>query len=129
VILKLNFANNPTILGNILNFVSLSIIIPMNLGIFDMKKEIILENSNETLIILAKDLGQLIKSARKAAKIPIDQAALLAGVSKQFFSDVEHGKPTLQFEKVVSVARQFGVELIARPRGLSALEEGVKNKS
>ncbi len=81
----------------------------------------------ETLILLTKDLGQLIKNARKAANIPIDQAALLTGVSKQFLSDVEHGKPTVQFEKVLSVALQFGIELVAKPRGLSALNRPDKS--
>lgn len=76
----------------------------------------------ESSIVLSKDLGQLIKNARKASNIPIDQAAMLCGVSKQFLSDLEHGKPSIQFEKAVSVALQLGIELIARPRGLSALK-------
>ncbi len=78
----------------------------------------------ETSIVLSKDLGNLIKNARKASNIPIDQAAMLCGVSKQFLSDLEHGKPSIQFEKAVAVALQLGIELIARPRGLSALESG-----
>jgi transcriptional regulator with XRE-family HTH domain len=69
------------------------------------------------------DLGALVKLARKKAGIPIDQAALLAGVSKQFLSDLEAGKPTIQFDKAVRVARQFGIELIGKPRGLSALAQ------
>ena len=76
----------------------------------------------ETLILLTQDLGQLIKQARKAAKLPINQAALLAGVSKQFLSDVEHGKPSVQFEKALHLAQQLGIELVARPRGLAALQ-------
>lgn len=68
----------------------------------------------------------MVKNARKAAKIPIDQAALLAGVSKQFLSDLEHGKPSIQFDKALSVAQQFGVELVARPRGLAAMQRGGK---
>jgi transcriptional regulator with XRE-family HTH domain len=76
----------------------------------------------ETPISFTRDLGQLIKNARKAANIPIDQAALLAGVSKQFLSDVEHGKPTVQFEKTLALAQQFGIELVAKPRGLAALQ-------
>jgi transcriptional regulator with XRE-family HTH domain len=83
----------------------------------------------ETAIVLSKDLGKLIKNARKAANIPIDQAALLCGVSKQFLSDLEHGKPSIQFEKTVSVALQLGIELIARPRGLSALKSGAGDES
>ena len=81
----------------------------------------------ETLILLTKELGQLIRCARKAAKIPIDQGALLAGVSKQFLSDLEHGKPTIQFEKAVMVAQQFGIELVARPRGLAAMQRAGKS--
>lgn len=72
-------------------------------------------------------LGALIRAARKQAGIPIDQAALLVGVSKQFLSDLENGKPTIQMGKAIAVANSFGVELVARRRGLSALttpEEG-----
>lgn len=83
----------------------------------------------ETSIVLSKDFGQLIKHARKAANIPIDQAAMLCGVSKQFLSDLEHGKPSIQFEKAVSVALQLGIELVARPRGLSALKSGKRDQS
>lgn len=93
-----------------------------------MKKNPSPEIFTQTHIALAKDLGQLIKNARKEANIPIDKAALLAGVSKQFFSDLEHGKPTIQFEKAILVARQFGIELIARPRGLASLQKSMKDK-
>lgn len=77
---------------------------------------------NEQTLLHALDLGKLVRQARKRAGIPIDQAALLAGVSKQFMSDLETGKPTIQFDKAVAVAGKFGIELVARPRGLSALE-------
>lgn len=62
-----------------------------------------------------------MRASRKQAGIPIDQAALLAGVSKQFLSDLENGKPTIQMGKAIEVAAKFGIELFARRRGLSAL--------
>lgn len=111
----------PSIAGKFLKMLSLSRIIPASEGKI-MENKLQLDASKETLILLCKDLGQLIKSSRKAAHIPIDQAALLAGVSKQFLSDLEHGKPTLQFEKALMVAQKFGIELFARPRGLAAMQ-------
>ncbi len=77
----------------------------------------------ETVLLLTIQLGAMIKQARKAAKIPIDQAALLAGVSKQFLADLERGKPTVQFEKALLVAQQFGIELVARPRRMETLQK------
>lgn len=67
------------------------------------------------------DLGQLVRETRKQASLPINKAALLCGVSVQFMHDLEHGKPTLQFDKAVSVARQMGLQLEAKARRLEGL--------
>ncbi len=59
------------------------------------------------------ELGEVIRSARKAAGIRIDDAAFMTGVSKQFTSDVEHGKPTVEFGRVLLLLKQLGIELEA----------------
>lgn len=59
------------------------------------------------------DLGEIIRSVRKAAGIRIDDAAAMTGVSKQFASDVEHGKPTVEFGRVLLLLKELGIELHA----------------
>lgn len=47
------------------------------------------------------DLGVAIRSVRRASKVRLDDLAAIASVSKQFASDVEHGKPTVQLGLVL----------------------------
>lgn len=57
------------------------------------------------------ELGEVIRSVRKTSGIRIDDAAYMTGVSKQFASDVEHGKPTAEFGRVLMLLTQLGIEL------------------
>src|ERR1051325_8631039 len=43
------------------------------------------------------DVGLAIRAVRRSSRVRIDALAATAGVSKQFPSDVEHGRPTAQF--------------------------------
>ncbi len=57
----------------------------------------------------ASDLGALIKVSRKAAGLTLLQTALSCGVSVKFLQALETGKPTVQFDKALGVARHFGI--------------------
>ena len=57
------------------------------------------------------DLGLAIRAVRKSTRIRIDDLAATAGVSKQFTSDVEHGKPTIQFGLVLKLLAELGLPL------------------
>ena len=57
------------------------------------------------------DLGLAIRAARRTSHVRIDDLAATAGVSKQFTSDVEHGKPTVQFGLVLKLLAELGVPL------------------
>jgi transcriptional regulator with XRE-family HTH domain len=57
------------------------------------------------------DLGLVVRSVRRASKIRLDDLAATAGVSKQFASDVEHGKPTVQLGLVLKLLSELGVPL------------------
>ncbi|THT99630.1 helix-turn-helix transcriptional regulator [Lampropedia puyangensis] len=59
----------------------------------------------------AKDIGQLVKAVRKQSNIRQDDLAGLVGVSRQFATDLEKGKPTLQLEKVLLVLAELGIRL------------------
>lgn len=57
------------------------------------------------------DLGLAIRAVRRSSRVRIDDLAMTAGVSKQFTSDVEHGKPTAQFGLVLKLLAELGVPL------------------
>lgn len=61
----------------------------------------------------AADLGQLIRNARHSAGLTQTDAAGLCGVSIPFFNAIENGKATAQIDKVLSVCRQLGVQVVA----------------
>jgi y4mF family transcriptional regulator len=74
-----------------------------------------LENTPKP-ITTSKDLGERIKSARKAKKLNQQEIADLAGVGRRFISELENGKPSLEFDKVINVARATGIDLFSKPR-------------
>jgi transcriptional regulator with XRE-family HTH domain len=57
------------------------------------------------------ELGHVVRSVRRQSKVRLDDLAATAGVSKQFTSDVEHGKPTVQLGLVLKLLRELGVSL------------------
>jgi transcriptional regulator with XRE-family HTH domain len=57
------------------------------------------------------DLGLVVRSVRRSSKVRLDDLAATAGVSKQFASDVEHGKPTVQLGLVLKMLAELGVPL------------------
>ncbi|TCM48316.1 y4mF family transcriptional regulator [Rhizobium sp. PP-F2F-G48] len=64
------------------------------------------------------DLGRMIRRLRGRRKLSQQDFADLAGVGRRFVSELENGKPTLEFAKVLQVARAAGISLIARDRSL-----------
>lgn len=59
------------------------------------------------------DLGLVVRAMRRVSNVRIDDFAGLAGVSKQFAADLEHGKPTLQIGLALKVLQDLGVEVSA----------------
>src|ERR1700738_1485741 len=57
------------------------------------------------------DLGLVVRSVRRSSKVRLDDLAATAGVSKQFASDVEHGKPTVQLGLVLRMLSELRVPL------------------
>lgn len=62
------------------------------------------------------DLGPLIRTARKAMKLNQAQFAAHAGVGRRFLSELEGGKPSLEFDKVLACAAAAGIDFFARAR-------------
>ena len=65
------------------------------------------------LIHSPNDLGLLLRAVRKSENVRQDDLAATVGVSKQFASDVENGKPTAQIGLVLKLLQEAGVTLSA----------------
>lgn len=57
------------------------------------------------------DIGVLARTVRKTADMRIDDLAATARLSKQFVSDVELGKPTVQMGRVLQMLDELGVHV------------------
>jgi y4mF family transcriptional regulator len=64
----------------------------------------------------AADLGVMIRKARKAMKLNQAEFAAHAGVGRRFISELESGKGSLEFDKVIACALAAGIDISARSR-------------
>lgn len=64
-----------------------------------------------------KELGVLIRDARKEQKLTQSQLCALCGVGLRFIVDIERGKPTCEFGKALHVIRMLGLDIAIRKRG------------
>ena len=65
----------------------------------------------QTVIRSVSELGLVIRAVRRASKVRLDDLAATAGVSKQFASDVEYGKSTVQLGLVLKLLSELGLPL------------------
>lgn len=72
--------------------------------------------SKDPIINCASDLGVLVRQKRKQLKINQTDLAGLCNVGTRFISELENGKPTLEFDKVIKVANNLGLNLLVRER-------------
>ena len=73
-----------------------------------------------TLIRSAKDIGREIRSRRKTLGYTQQFLASYAGVSTSFLSELENGKPTIQFDKMLYISNLLGIDLFAERRDAHA---------
>lgn len=64
---------------------------------------------------ISKKLGLAIRQIRKRLKLSQSELADLAGVSLNYISQVERGKPKAQLDTLLSVFEVLGLELTLRP--------------
>ncbi|AUX79308.1 transcriptional regulator HipB-like protein (plasmid) [Sinorhizobium fredii] len=69
-----------------------------------------------TEIVSPGDLGSIVRTAREARKLSQQEFADLAGVGRRFISELENGKATLEFQRVLKVAHAAGISIFAQPR-------------
>jgi len=58
------------------------------------------------------ELRLVIRAARKAQGLRLDDAAAFAGVGPVFAGDVERGKPTVQLGRVLLLLEQLGLRMM-----------------
>lgn len=64
----------------------------------------------------ASDLGLEVRRVRKKMKMTQQKFADLAGVGRRFISELESGKPTLEFNRVMKVCQAAGIDISASSR-------------
>jgi len=69
-----------------------------------------------TYVNSAAELGRLIKTSREQMNLNQQQFADVAGVGRRFISELENGKATLEFDRVLQVSKAAGIDLYARQR-------------
>jgi y4mF family transcriptional regulator len=72
--------------------------------------------SAEVGITTPADLGKIIYEARKKQGFNQQQFADLVGVGRRFLSELENGKQSLEFGKVLVVAAAAGIDLVVKKR-------------
>ncbi|MBV5347727.1 helix-turn-helix domain-containing protein [bacterium] len=59
----------------------------------------------------AEDLGFALRAVRKSAKVRLDDLSQTVHLSKQTTTNVEQGKPTVQFGKILRLLKELGLAL------------------
>ena len=63
------------------------------------------------------EIGSILRQKRKSQGLTLEQVAQHCGLSIRFVSEVERGKPTAEFGKVLFLLNAVGVDLFADTRG------------
>lgn len=63
------------------------------------------------------EFGKIIKKRRKALGYTQKYLSDFTGFSASFISDLENGKPTVEFGKALKIANLLGMDLIMEERG------------
>jgi HTH-type transcriptional regulator / antitoxin HipB len=64
-----------------------------------------------------KDLGNLVREFRVAQKMTQADILGLANTGNRFIVELENGKPTVQFQKVLDVLDALGLEILIQKKG------------
>ena len=58
-----------------------------------------------------KQIGELVKSSRKAMDVTQKDLAMTSGTGLRFIIELEQGKPTCQLGKVLTVLQTLGITI------------------
>lgn len=75
-------------------------------------------NLNQPIKIKStQDLGQMVREYRVAQKMTQADILGLANTGNRFIVELENGKSTVQFQKVLDVLDALGLELVIQKKG------------
>lgn len=75
-------------------------------------------NLNQSIKIKStQDLGQMVREYRVAQKMTQADILGLANTGNRFIVELENGKSTVQFQKVLDVLDALGLELVIQKKG------------
>jgi y4mF family transcriptional regulator len=58
-----------------------------------------------------KDIGEIVRQTRKSLRVTQKSLALTSGTGLRFIIDLEHGKPTCELQKTLTVLQTLGIKL------------------
>lgn len=73
--------------------------------------------SQPVAIKSTRDLGNLVREFRVAQKLTQVDILGLANTGNRFIVELENGKPTVQFQKVLDVLDTLGLEMVIQKKG------------
>ncbi len=76
-----------------------------------------LSNLNNEPVKDTFEIGNILRQKRKSQGLTLEQVAQHCGLSMRFVSEVERGKATAEFGKVLFLLSAVGVDLFANARG------------
>ena len=59
----------------------------------------------------AKEIGEIVRNARKGLGVTQKILALTSGTGLRFIIELEHGKPTCELQKTLTVLQTLGIRL------------------
>ena len=63
----------------------------------------------------AKEIGEIVRRTRKSLGVTQKNLALTSGTGLRFIIELEHGKPTCELQKTLTVLQTLGVRLELHP--------------
>ena len=81
-----------------------------------MSNDLIIPNGNVFVLQNVTQLGSAVREKRKTDGLTQQDLAAIANVGVRFVSDFENGKPTVQFDSVMSVLQALGLQLSVSPK-------------
>lgn len=74
----------------------------------------------ETVVTSTKEIGELLRAARKQGGLTQVDFAMLAHAGNRLIVDAENGKPTLQAQRLLDLLSLAGLEVVVRNKKTSA---------
>ncbi len=68
-----------------------------------------------------KQLGQMIRAARKSQGLTQEQLAATCGTGVRFIRELEHGKESCQIGKAIMVVKMLGMEILVNGPDFEAI--------